>query len=459
LQLFNRMGLSVPVDPKYQERARRFAGFYMNEDPEAQNYDAQHKIIKSMLNGSRGPMLRKATAIDWVGDPFDVTGFRALHGERTFEQFLAHYQEYTEVVGDNCLNRVATTLPMNAYLVAHEEKYKTWILEYMDAWVERMKQNNWIIPSYVDLNGKVGGPEGKWWGNAYGWGFSPVNPVNGRRENRHRIPRALVGFNNALWVSGDRKYVDAWRNMINAVNANAQTNNGRAEYPTMHGEQGWYGWQSRPWDIGALEVYYWSMKPDDLKRVERRDWIAYLQGQEATYPETALQRDLDTIQSRVDAMHRDRLPPEKRLADNMLNFNPAATASLVQLMWGGLPPGVDGGLVNARLRYFDPTRKRAGVPEDVGALVSEMTDTKTVVTLVNLNRTKPRTVIVQGGAYGEHELESVTIGQKTTPMNSSLLTVQLNPGSGQRLTLQMKRHANPPTVLHPWHRLAVKHKD
>src|SRR4026209_2593299 len=32
LQLFNRMGLSVPTDPKYQERARRFAGLYMDED-------------------------------------------------------------------------------------------------------------------------------------------------------------------------------------------------------------------------------------------------------------------------------------------------------------------------------------------------------------------------------------------------------------------------------------------
>src|SRR5207248_11800919 len=68
LQLFNRMGLSVPTDAKYRDRARRFAGFYMNEDPG--NYDPQHKIIRSMLNGSKGPMLRKATAIDWVGDPF-----------------------------------------------------------------------------------------------------------------------------------------------------------------------------------------------------------------------------------------------------------------------------------------------------------------------------------------------------------------------------------------------------
>ena len=158
LQLFNRMGLSVPDDPRYQERTRRFAGFYMGEDPEAPNYDPVHKIIRSMQNGSRGPMLRKATAMDWVGDPFDVAGFNALHGESTFDQFLAHYQEYSDVVGDHFLNLVATTLPMDAYLVANESKYKKWIVDYMDAWLDRMKQNGGVIPSFVDLDGRIGGP-------------------------------------------------------------------------------------------------------------------------------------------------------------------------------------------------------------------------------------------------------------------------------------------------------------
>ena len=86
----------------------------MGEDPEAPNYDPVHKIIRSMQNGSRGPMLRKATALDWVGDPFEVKGFDAAHGESTFDQFLAHYEEYGDVVGDHFLNLVATTLPMNA---------------------------------------------------------------------------------------------------------------------------------------------------------------------------------------------------------------------------------------------------------------------------------------------------------------------------------------------------------
>src|SRR5262245_18302426 len=54
LQLFNRMALSSPDDPKYQTRARRFAGFYMDEDPEAPNYDPKHKLIRSLLNGKIG---------------------------------------------------------------------------------------------------------------------------------------------------------------------------------------------------------------------------------------------------------------------------------------------------------------------------------------------------------------------------------------------------------------------
>jgi len=452
LQLFNRMGLSMPADAKYQERARRFAGFYMGEDPEAPNYDPVHKIIRSMQNGSRGPMLRKATALDWVGDPFDVKGFTAEHGESTYEQFLAHYQEYTDVAGDHFLNLVATTLPMNAYLLAGEPKYKRWILDYMDAWLDRMKRNGGVIPSFVDLDGTIGGASGRWWGNAYGWGFSPINPVTGRREDRNRIPRALVGFDNALLVSGDQKYVDAWRTMMDAVNAHARDIDGRRQYPTMRGDDGWYGWRDVPWNVGALEVWYWSQKPEDLRRAGNVGWLTFLQGHDPAYPEQALERDLKLIEQRLASVRRDTTTPETRLADNMLNYNPAATDSLVQLMWGALVPGREGGQLNARLRYFDPERKRAGVPEDVAALVTELSDTRTVVTLVNVGSSRPRTVVVQGGGYGEHQLVSVTMGSRTTPIDAPLLTVRLEPGCGGTLVLEMRRYANTPTVLHPWQR-------
>ena len=203
----------------------------------------------------------------------------------------------------------------------------------------------------------------------------------------------------------------------------------------------------------ALEVWYWSQKQQDLERVAGDGgWVGFLQGKSSAYPEQALERDLNMIRQRLNAVRRDTTPPDRRLADNMLDYNPAATESMVQLMWGALLPGREGGLLNARLRYFDPDRKRAGLPEDVAALVSELSDTRTVVTLINLNSSRPRTVVVQGGGYGEHQLVSATSRGRTIPINSPLMTVQIDPGCGQKLVLEMKRYANAPTVLHPWHR-------
>jgi hypothetical protein len=113
-------------------------------------------------------------------------------------------------------------------------------------------------------------------------------------------------------------------------------------------------------------------------------------------------------------------------------------------------PGRNGGLLEARLRYFDADRRRAGVPEDVAALISEMSDTQTTLTLVNLNSSQARSLIVQGGGYGEHLLVSVEHGGRTIPIEAPTVTVRLEPRSGARLVLTMRRYANTPTARHPW---------
>lgn len=453
LQLFHRMNLSLGADERYAGRARRFAGFYMGTDPAAPNYDPSLRLIRSMLNGSRGPMLRPATALDWVGDPFDVSRFVALHGEKTYAQFLQHYEEYTDVAGDHFLNLVATTLPTVAYLVANEPRYREWLVTYMDAWLERMRRNGGVIPSHIDYrDGSIGGPEGKWWGGAYGWGFSPVNPVTGKREDRNRIPRAIVGFMNVVLVTGEQRYADAWRGMMDAVNANARDFEGRRRYPTMFGAQGWYGWKDEPWKIGALELWYLSMRTEDRARLEDNGWLAFLAGRNPSYPETALEHDRALVRRRTAAFRADQTPPERRLADNMLAYNPAAAGSLIQLMLGGLVPGRDGGLLHARLRYFDPVARRAGLPPDVAALVSEITDTRTVVTLVNLSPREARNVLVQGGAYGEHRIESATLAGQRTPVNGRTFLLRLAPGAGAKLDLAMRRYAEKPTLRLPWER-------
>ncbi|HLQ43618.1 MAG TPA: hypothetical protein VK137_02730, partial [Planctomycetaceae bacterium] len=98
LCVFNVMGLSAPHAPKFAERTRRFADFYVPAEDNplnhtaTANFDAKLKLIRSMFNGSRGPLLRKATALDWAGDPIEIEGrFRPGHGERTFAEMLKHF--------------------------------------------------------------------------------------------------------------------------------------------------------------------------------------------------------------------------------------------------------------------------------------------------------------------------------------------------------------------------------
>ncbi len=253
LAVFNLQGLSDPDDHKFQQRVRRFAGFYMNEDPDAPNYDAKHKIIKSMFNGSRGPLLRKATALDWAGDPFEVGNrFKLGHGERTYQECLDHFKDYNDIVGDHPSNMMTTVLATNAYMLEHEPKYKAWLLEYVDAWLERIQANDGIIPTNIGLDGKIGSAAGgKWYGGVYGWGFSVIVPQTGKLAHRNRHDLGLDGFLNAFLLTGNDKYLDGWRKQIDKINANKKIGNGQTLYPHMFGAKGWYEFKPAAYQVGG----------------------------------------------------------------------------------------------------------------------------------------------------------------------------------------------------------------
>jgi hypothetical protein len=121
-------------------------------------------------------------------------------------------------------------------------------------------------------------------------------------------------------------------------------------------------------------------------------------------------------------------------------------------MLGGLPTGRDVHVLHARVRYFDPARRRAGLPEHVGALVERMTEGDVTVRLVNLDPVEPKTVIVQGGAYAEHQIGNIQVEGSAAPIpvDDTNFAVRLAPGAGTRLTLGLKRYANQPTLAYPW---------
>ncbi len=451
LTVFNLQGLSDPRNVRFQQRVRRYAGFYMNEDPGAPNYDPQHKIIKSLFNGSRGPLLRKATALDWAGDPIEVANrFRLGHGEQSYREMLEHFKDYTDIVGDHPLNLLSTTLALNAYMLDHEEKYRKWLLEYVDAWRERTIANKNIIPTHIGLDGTIGGTAGKWYAGVYGWGFSVYDVASRKTAHRNQQYQGFVGFMNAFLLTGDDRYLDVWRKQIEAVNANQKVVDGKTLYPHMYGAEGWYDFTPEKYNSHVLELAYLSMKSEDFARLGDDGWLAYLSGKLPDYPEAALRRDLDRVRDRVDAIRRDASTPDRRLADDPMANNPATIGALIELMLGGLTPLKNGSVLNCRLRYFDPAARRAGIPADVAALVEALSSDSASVTLVNVNQLEPRTVIIQAGAYAEHQIVSVTCGGKTVDVNAPNFTVRMAPGAGGKMTLQIRRYANQPTLKFPW---------
>ncbi len=454
LSVFDLQGLSDPRDPQYRNRVKRFAGFYMNEDPGAPNYDPRHRIIRSLFNGSRGPLLREAEPLEWAGDPIEVAGrFRPKHGERSYREMLEHFKDYRRIVGDHPQNLAATSLALNAYMVTGEQKYRDWILEYVDAWRQRTRENGGIIPTNIGLDGTVGGSsDGKWYGGVYGWAFTVVEPQSGRPVHRNTHHLGLNGFGNAYLLTGDDRYIDVWRRQIDIINAQARSVDNRTLYPHMFGDQGWYDYTPQPYAHGALEVYYWSMRPEDRERVPPSAWLAYLEGKDPGYPERALRNDFAALRAKVEQMSRDMTTPDTRLADDPMVLNPATVAALVNLTLGGLVPKHQGEILHCRLRYFDPDARRPGLPPNVAALVETLTAEAVTLILVNLDQSDPRTISVQAGAYREHAFIGVDCDGRTIPLDQPLLSVRLAPGAGGRLVLKMKRYVNPPTVAQPWDR-------
>ena len=118
----------------------------------------------------------------------------------------------------------------------------------------------------------------------------------------------------------------------------------------------------------------------------------------------------------------------------------------------GAPHSVyTGGLLRATVRYFDSDRARPGLPRDVAALVDRLDAESAGVHLVNLNTSETRNLIVQAGAFAEHQFVALTFEDQTVPVESKYFAIQLPPAASIRLDVGMRRFANRPTYAFPWH--------
>ncbi len=445
LQAFYWDGLGRPNNKASLDRARRFAGFYLNEDPGASNYDPKLKIIKSLFNGSIGPITRPVTPVDWDGDENPTRA--------------ARFSTSSNIRGDHPLNLLATTLATQAYLLTHDPKYKRWVLEYVDAWRDRAAANGGNFPSNIGLDGRIGGEwNGKWYGGIFGWN----SPDDGLRNYVLRgIPAA---FGQAAMLSRNMAYIDPVRRQVDNIFAAARTENGEVLVPHYYGESsgkvGWYGYRKGEfYPTGALgnlsettiELYLWSLNPADAKRIlpnppDRRSvqgWIEFLQGRRPNYPIEAMEQERQDTARAVERMGK---------TTSGYGPSPVAFESLANLTLGAANLYGSGDVLRSQVRYFDPERRRAGLAQDVAALVEKIEPDSITLTLINTSTSAPRRLIVQMGAYGEHQAISVRLGDRVVPVGAPHFEIRLAAGAGEQVVIATKRLVNDPTLRFPWER-------
>ena len=430
LAAFHLYALARPDDARFRDRVTRFADFYTGRDPQADNYDPEHRVIKSIHNGSRGAKLTPAAEMDWGGLPVEGAPER-----------LTRYATASKVRGDHPLNVATTALGFNAFLLTREARFREWALDYLDAWRTRIYAADGNIPTNIGLDGSIGGEwDGKWYRGVFGWDF---DPASGSRNYFIRGPR--IGFGIGLLLSGDRGYMEPLRRQIANLYAAKRVENGRTLLPRKHGDDGWYSYSPNEYLDVQRDIYLFTFDRTNLEGLSRDPWIQYLDGENPGYPAEALRGNIDGVRRRIEGIRADKSVDFEWTSDYPQRFKAAQIDALVNLALGGNAPGSSGNILHSRLFYLDPARSRPGLPDDVAALVESITPEGVRVRLVNLDASNAREVTVRAGAYGEHQFNKVN----GAAADSNLLRVRLAPGAGGTLELGMKLFANAPTAPQP----------
>ena len=516
-QPFYDLGAACPLVPENVRRAMRFADMYMGEDPEAPNYDSNHRIIRSPLTGSRGPVFHadvsfakrmleptsryRQSAVKPLGPPATYTTLHPVvkNLEPDWHENAGRRREvlslFDEVVlnGDIPMNLAATTLVTNAYLYTGEEKYKRWVLEYVEAWMDRMERNRGIMPDNVGPTGQVGEKRGsQWWGGIWGWdsGRAGVGDL--------LIGSLVVASECALLLTGDFSYLDLLRSQLKMLLDNGTTrDDGEVLVPYRHSVDGWADF--RPMNVRDLtHLYHASMSQDDYRLIatlrdaaQDRDWnqasgagdkgggepeharFQYYDGRNPDWPESILRAEYDHVTKLFEAMRRDSRDLETRAREAFWPPNPIVSKGLIQVTMGTPQNIYRGGLLRAQARYFDIERGRPGLPRNVAGLVDKLGADEMGIHLVNLSNTETRSLVLQAGAFGEHQFTEVRYDEvgtdglsrnpaswvradwprvgKSTRVDRKHFIVELPPSTRIRLSVGLRRFVNQPTYAFPWH--------
>ncbi len=515
-QPFYDFGVAAPGIPENARRAMRFADMYTGDDPEAPNYDQSHRVIRSPLTGSRGPLFHvdvefakkmlgptggyRRAAVKPPGPPPTMTTLypAVANLEDDWDRDEGRKNEISELFdrtvlnGDIPMNLNATGLVTNAYLYTGHDRYKQWVLDYVGAWTDRMKQNDGMMPDNVGPTGKIGEQrDGQPWGGAWGWDC-------GRAGAGDLLMGSLcVAAECAQLLTGDDGYLDLLRSQLKLLIDQAITEDGELRVPYRYGRDGWSDFKlmnirdlAHLWHASMDQADYESITHirDNTKTVDwnqaqsgsdkgagesERARFQYYDGVNPSWPEDMLRAEYDCVVRHLQAMREDPRDLETRAQNAFWPPNPCISKGLIEVTMGTPQNIYRGGLLRARVRYFDRDRRRPGLPPDVAALVTALDESGAGVHLVNLSNTERRRVIVQAGAFGEHQVVTVAytrqsredlgrnpatwqrqdwpLSEASVPVDGKYFAVNLLPSTSVKLDIRMRRFANQPTYAFPWH--------
>jgi hypothetical protein len=464
--MFQFLAVADPTDPATRLRSERFAGFLLNEGVPEPIFDPALKIFRAPHVGSGGPRWGINGGRDPWWDSMDDQMFSALPfddvpGVRGFNDMLdstlgarmASAMEDRMGRGDAVVDLTATSLATTAYLLTGEEKFRRWVLDYIDGWIRRSAAFQGVVPDNVGLGGEVGEyVGGRWYGANYGWtwpfGYFSVALA------------VTVASQNAFLLTGDQQYLDFARRLIDASfdrGRIARPPHGSAkleffslanEFGALRGKEnmwlipyrfsdsGWFDWH--PMTL-AYPTALWAVAGFDADRDRanritaasdldpgrvistftrddnghERPWLAFLSGHNPGYPEQILLVAHDQVRQRVDRIQRDDVDLEATDVDDWQLFNPVTVEALCQLTLGAPAPIYNGGLLYAPVFYDDPERQRPGLPPGVAALVRRVEHSNVELEFVNLDP-HPRRVLVRAGAYLEHRFTKATFERRVS---------------------------------------------
>ncbi len=508
-------GLTKPESTIDRQRAARFASFYTGEDEEANNYDPVRKLMRSPLTGSKGPR-QVVTKEDWsthrtVLDDYpapyedviktDFSSMRCQWSDPEVYDDLINKMNERMNRGDVPLNLNSTSLLTHAYMYSQDESIKGTAIEYINAWMDRCRENDGIIPDNIGTSGKIGEfNDGKWWGGYYGWRWP-----HGYMTIIEPLTNAAM---NAALLTGDPKFFDLPRSQFDLIWSLRKEENGQITVPHRHLDSGWADY--RPPTARHL-IYLWtaSMAQEDLDRIHAlprekdrqeiviprvsgRDkatgrntkhyigntlsWFEFIQGNFPNYPVEILKANLKLIEIQLQKMRSNTGDPrtwptydpatadvevglDLRIPGYSIHawqeFNPIYMEGLAQLLSGAPMHISHGGLQFGKVRYFDGKKMRSGLPDDVSAMVESVTADSMRVHVINLSSTEPRVLTLQAGNFGENRFESVKITYENgqileMKINNKWLTLELDSCAGATLDFVYSRYVNQPTYETPY---------